>query len=218
MAEAPEYAAPALDKGLDILELLSAEPGPLSQSEIADAVGRSVGQIFRVLATLERRGYLVRDKQSGLYTSSMKLFDLAHRHPPLRALITVATPALRELAESTRQSCNLSVVDAGRVRIVAQVESPADFGYRVRVGAEFSLEATATGEAITSAATVVRPDALQPGITDVAVPVFDDSGVIAALTVPYVATTFSTVPAADVIAAAERTAAAISRTLQGSGR
>jgi DNA-binding IclR family transcriptional regulator len=218
MAEAPEYAAPALDKGLDILELLSAEPGALSQSEIADAVGRSVGQIFRVLATLERRGYLVRDKQSGLYTSSMKLFDLAHRHPPLRALIEVATPALRELAESTRQSCNLAVVDAGRVRVGAQVESPADFGYRVRVGAEFSLEATATGEAFTSGSTVVRPDALQPGITDVAVPVFDASGVIAALTVPYVATTFSSVPAADVVTAAERTAAAISRTLRGPGR
>ena len=99
-----------------------------------------------------------------------------------------------------------------------EVESPADFGYRVRVGAEFSLEATATGEAFTSGSTVVRPDALQPGITDVAVPVFDASGVIAALTVPYVATTFSSVPAADVVTAAERTAAAISRTLRGPGR
>ena len=51
-----QYSAPALDEGLDILELLSDEAGGLSQSEIAEATGRSVGQIFRVLATLERRG------------------------------------------------------------------------------------------------------------------------------------------------------------------
>lgn len=218
MADAPDYSAPALEKGLDILELLSSAPAPLSQSEIADAVGRSVGQIFRVLATLERRGFLVRDKQSGLYSSSMALFDLAHRQPPLRGLLAVALPALRELAERTRQSCNLSVIDAGRVRVVGQVESPADFGYHVRVGAVFPLETTATGRALTTGETVRLADAVQPGITDVAVPIAGPSGTIAALTVPYVATTFSGIPAAEVIADAERTANEISRLLQGAAR
>jgi DNA-binding IclR family transcriptional regulator len=108
-----QYSAPALDKGLDILELLSDEAGGLSQSEIAEATGRSVGQIFRVLATLERRGYVTRDAQSGLYAFSMRIFDLAHRHPPLRGLISIATPAMRDLAERVRQSCNLSVIDSG---------------------------------------------------------------------------------------------------------
>ncbi len=215
---APEYAAPALDKGLDILELLADQPGGLSQSEIADAVGRSVGQIFRVLATLERRGYVTRDRQSGLYTFSMKVFDLAHRHPPLRGLIAVATGPMRELAETVRQSCNLSVIDSGRVRVIAQVESPADFGYRVRVGALFDIETTATGVVLSTGEPVVRPDALQAGITDVVVPVHDGSRTVAALTVPYVATTFSAVPAGDVIAAATATASEISRLVQGQPR
>lgn len=218
MADAPDYSAPALEKGLDILELLSAAPAPLSQSEIADAVGRSVGQIFRVLATLERRGYLVRDRSSGLYTSSMKLFDLAHRQPPLRGLLAVALPLLRDLADLTRQSCNLSVVDAGRVRVVAQVESPADFGYHVRVGAVFPLESTATGRALATGLPVQVADAIQPGITDVAVPIADASGTVAALTVPYVATTFSATPASVVVAEAERIADEISRLLQGTAR
>jgi DNA-binding IclR family transcriptional regulator len=215
---APEYAAPALDKGLDILELLADQPGGLSQSEIAEAVGRSVGQIFRVLATLERRGYVVRDRQSGLYSFSMKLFDLAHRHPPLRGLIAVATGPMRELADRVQQSCNLSVLDAGRVRVIAQVESPADFGYRVRVGALFDVASTATGSVLTNGEPVVRPDALQPGITDVVVSVRDASGTVAALTVPYVATTFSATPEGDVVAAATATASAISRLLQGEPR
>ena len=66
-----EYAAPALDKALDILELLANEAGGLTQTEIAEAVGRNVSQIYRVLATLERRGYLTRDDRSALYDVPM---------------------------------------------------------------------------------------------------------------------------------------------------
>ena len=138
----PGYAVPALDKALDILELLADEPGGLAQSEIAEATGRSVGQIFRVLVSLERRGYLVRER-GGRYLLGTRLFDLAHRHAPLRGLEAVAVPIMRELAEGVRQSCNLAVLEGDRVRVVAQVESPADFGYRVRVGALFDVAGTA---------------------------------------------------------------------------
>jgi DNA-binding IclR family transcriptional regulator len=216
MADAPEYAAPALEKGLDILELLADEAGGLSQSEIAERTGRSVGQIFRVLATLERRGYVSRDRQSGIYAFSMKTFDLAHRHPPLRGLVAVATPPMRELADRVRQSCNLSVLDAGRVRVIAQAESPADFGYRVRVGATFPVESTATGTVLSAdnAEPIVRPDALQAGILDIVVAVRDGARTVAALTLPYVATTFSEVDADAVLAAARETAREISLRLR----
>ncbi|HQA22510.1 MAG TPA: helix-turn-helix domain-containing protein [Rhodoglobus sp.] len=220
MPPAPDtaYAVPALEKGLDILELLADTAGGLGQTEIAEATGRSVGQIFRVLGVLERRGYVVRDRQSGLYSFSMMTFDLAHRHPPLRGLITLATTPMRELADRVRQSCNLSVLDAARVRVIAQVESPADFGYRVRVGAVFPLE-TATGEVLEGAAALTRADPLQAGITDVVAPIVDARGVTrAALTVPYVATTFSGIPVDEVVAAAEDTASEISRLLQGEPR
>lgn len=217
-ADGPEYAVPALEKGLDIVELLADTSGGLGQTEIAEATGRSVGQIFRVLGVLERRGYIVRDRQSGLYSFSMMAFDLAHRHPPLRGLIALATTPMRELAELVQQSCNLSVLDGGRVRVIAQVESPADFGYRVRVGALFPLE-TATGSVLTGAGALTRPDPLQAGITDVVAPVIDQrGGARAALTVPYVATTFSGIPVADVIVAAANTAAEISRALRGQPR
>ncbi|MBC7590711.1 MAG: helix-turn-helix domain-containing protein [Salinibacterium sp.] len=215
MPTAPEYAAPALEKGLDIIELLADRAGGVSQTEIAEATGRTLGQIFRVLATLERRGYIARDRQSGLYVLSMKLFDLAHRHPPLRGLVAIATPAMRTLAERVRQSCNLSVLDAGRVRVIAQVESPADFGYRVRVGAIFSTDSTATGAVLTADTPepLIRPDAMQGGIVDLVVPVRDGHRTVAALTVPYVATTFSGSDAATVLAATLDTAAEIAAQL-----
>ncbi|HEX4443481.1 MAG TPA: helix-turn-helix domain-containing protein [Galbitalea sp.] len=223
-AESREYSAPALDKGLDILELLANEASGLTQTEIADAVGRTVSQIFRVLATLEKRGYIYRDRQSGIYGLSMRLFDLAHQHPPLRGLIAVAIGPMRELSERVAQSCNLSVLDEDRVRIIAQVESPADFGYRVRIGATFPIETTASGAVLTSGlgspiardGYLSRADALQAGITDVVAGISDVAGTtVAALTVPYVATSFSATSVEDVIAATTQTARAIAGRLLG---
>ena len=229
-----DYSAPALDKALDILELLAAEAGGLTQSEIAESVGRNVSQIYRVIATLERRGYLTRDDRSGRYVLSMALFDLAHRHPPLRGLVQLAAAPMRALADSIRQSCNLSVDDAGAVRIIAQAESPADFGYQVRVGARFPLESTATGAVLavgTDAAApsrhdgeagqladgyLTRADRLQAGITDVVAAVTDRTGAtVAALTVPYIGTSYSAVGLDEVVAAARATAREISARLGG---
>jgi len=245
MTDTPEYAVPALDKALDILELLAAESGGHTQSEIADAVGRTVGQIFRVLTTLERRGYIFRDRQSGLYILATKMFEIAHQHAPLRGLVVQALSPMRDLAMRISQSCNLSVLDADRALVIAQVESPADFGYRVRVGAAFPLSSTVTGwvlvagaaadvrgslgdGAVSSAASrtaaqqlaevgyVTRQDPLQAGITDVVVPVTDKNGVaVAALTVPYVATTFSASKLQTVVRAAQDTAGFISERVQG---
>jgi DNA-binding IclR family transcriptional regulator len=231
----PEYAVPALDKALDILELLAEQRSGLSQLEIARATDRSAAQIFRVLSTLERRGYLHRDRQSGLYTLTLRMFDLAHRQEPLRSLDAAALAPMRRLAETTRQSCNLSVIDAGRVRVVAQVESPEDFGFRVRVGALFPLETTATGAVIAAympedaavpgstgevAARIrgdghlVRADPLQPSITDVVFPILGrDQRALAVLTVPYVATSLSGVPVERVLEAAGAAAAEISANL-----
>lgn len=240
----PDYSVPALDKALDILELLAGQSAGLGQGAIAERVGRSVGQVFRVLQTLEARGYLYRDQASGLYTLSMMMFELAHRHDPVRGLAAAALGPMRALADELAQSCNLGVLEGGRILIIAQAESPASFGFRVRVGADFPIESTATGAVLTAfaapdartgsgadaeskalgttalATTVLdtvlatavlattaldtvlktvrergferRADHLQPGITDLVFPVFGAAGfAVAALTVPYVATSFS---------------------------
>ena len=215
-----DYAVPALEKALDILEYLAGEPGERSQTEIAEAVGRSVSQVFRVLTTLERRGYLYRDGTSGLYGVSMALFDLAHRHPPLRGLVRLAMGPMRALADAVEQSCNLGVLDGEAVRVVAQAESPANFGYTVRVGALFPL-ATAAGAVLNGTdalldGALTREDPQQPAITDVVVPVRDAAGrVVAALTVPYVGTSYSAHPLASVVTAARAAGREVSARVQG---
>ena len=71
--------APALDKGLDLIEALAAESGGLSQKQIAERVGRSVGEIFRMLGVLEQRGYVSRDPVTAEYTLTLQLFRVDWR-------------------------------------------------------------------------------------------------------------------------------------------
>ena len=59
-----------------------------------------------MLAVLERRGYVTREPDGG-YRLTLRLFELAHQHPPLKRLLTVALPAMQELALATRQSNHL---------------------------------------------------------------------------------------------------------------
>lgn len=137
------YAAPALDKGLDILELLSRSEQMLTLNQISRQLGRSVNEIFRMVVTLEQRGYLIADNDQ--YRLSLKLFELAHYHQPIRSLVGTALPHMRELATRAVQSSHLTVYEAGRVIVVAQVDSPERWAFGLKVGALVSLTDTASG-------------------------------------------------------------------------
>ncbi|WP_022884893.1 IclR family transcriptional regulator [Glaciibacter superstes] len=163
---ATNYAVPALDKALDILELLAGHAGGLGQAQVAEAVGRTVGEIFRVLQTLERRGFILRERQSGLYVLSTRMLELANQHPPLRGLVQAASDPMRRFAQETRQSCNLSTLESTVVRVIAHAESPADFGFRVRVGAGFPAASTSTGIVLLAFA---EPDTLDFARAELAV-------------------------------------------------
>ena len=142
------YRAPALDKGLDILELLSEQPHGLTRAEIVKAMGRSPSEIYRMLERLVARHYVARSPEGDRYALSLKLHVLAQRHPPLQRLVARAQPAMDAFATAAEQSCHLGVYDRGNVTIVAQVASPNQWSLQLRPGARVSLVDTGSGQAL----------------------------------------------------------------------
>lgn len=128
-----EYQAPALDKGLEIVELLAQAAEPLAMADIATALGRSRNEIYRMLVVLERRGYLERSSDDR-FRMANRLFALAMSAPPLRNLHDAALPIMHRLAERLFQSCHLAVRSGDETVVVARVESPDLLGFAVRVG------------------------------------------------------------------------------------
>ena len=139
------YRAPALEKGLDILELLAAEPRGLSQTEVGRRMGKSASEIFRMLDVLDRRGYVFRAQPGDRYVLSNRLFELSHRHPPTKRLLDASLDEMRRLAGETNQSCHLAVFHDVNVLIVAQIDSPRPMGFSVRMGANLELVSTTSG-------------------------------------------------------------------------
>lgn len=128
------YKAPALEKGLEILEFLSSAREPCGMVAIADALGRSKHEIYRMLHVLESRGYIARGEAGDRFRVTNKLFELGMRNPPIRNLHDVALPRMRELAAFLEQSCQLVVRTGTQMVVVARVESPIEIGLTVRVG------------------------------------------------------------------------------------
>ncbi len=141
------YRAPALDKGLDILELLAGLDGGLTQAEIAKLLGRTPNEFYRMLDRLVRRGYVTRI-HGDRYALTLKLFGLAQLHAPVRRLVSYATPLMRELAETTRQANQLVVFDRGAAVVIAQQEAPGYWGISIRVGSHISLFDTGSGHVL----------------------------------------------------------------------
>ncbi|MBW7837534.1 MAG: IclR family transcriptional regulator [Sphingomonadales bacterium] len=144
-AARPQYRAPALEKGLDIIELLADQPDGMTQGEIAAALKRSVSEIFRMLTCLQERGYVTLHKPADVYTLTLKLFELSHRYPPMRRLINEALPLMTNIVRKIDQSCHLSVCHEDRMLVVAQVDNPGSIGFSVRMGAQLDLLRTASG-------------------------------------------------------------------------
>ena len=142
------YPTPALEKGLDILELFATTPEDMTVSEVARRLDRTISEIFRMILCLEQRGYLVQSVNKERYQLTLRLFRLAQEHPPTKRLVTEALPVMHWLANELRQSCHLGVVEGSHVVILAQVDSPESTGFYVKVGSKVDLMHAATGHVI----------------------------------------------------------------------
>jgi DNA-binding IclR family transcriptional regulator len=143
-----QYSAPALEKGLDILELLSGEAQGLNISELAKRMGRSVGEVFRMMAVLEQREYIQLREESDAYVLTLKMFALSHRFPPISRLSAAAVPVMKQLAHDTKQSCHVVIHYDGRGHVVGQQDAPTERILSVRLGAEAPLLDTCSGHVL----------------------------------------------------------------------
>lgn len=114
------YRAPALEKGLDILELLADSPLPLSQLELAQKLGRSQNEFFRMLSCLEERGYVRRQSASGPYRLTLRLYELGHKENAVSLLRNAARQPMEKLVEEVGQACHLSVQSGSSVLVLLE--------------------------------------------------------------------------------------------------
>lgn len=147
-AEPRAYTAPALEKGIDILELLAEERRPLSLRQIGERLGRSKSELFRMIMVLQSRGYIAREAAGDAFILTPRLFELGMRTPRVRELLDAAVPEMRRLAEETRQSAHLVVLSQGETVVVASISGGSDMSFSLRPGYRRPLTEATSGRVI----------------------------------------------------------------------
>ncbi len=108
----------SVERALDILEFLSRSEDELGVSEIGGATGLSAGTVHRLLSTLGSRGYVHRNRETRKYGLGLKSLSMAitarERLGPL------ALPFLEELAEVSRETANLAILEQNCAMYVEQ--------------------------------------------------------------------------------------------------
>ncbi|OZC61980.1 IclR family transcriptional regulator [Rhodococcus sp. 15-725-2-2b] len=148
-AQDQKYRAPALAKGLDILELLASTENGLAQAEIGKQLGRTTSEIFRVLMVLRERDYVQVD-EADRYRLTTKLFEMAHRTPTIQRLTAIAGSEMQKLANRIGQSIHLCILHSGQLLVVAQVDCPDTNVHTVRLGALIPIDNSASGRVLAS--------------------------------------------------------------------
>ncbi len=142
-----KYRAPALSRGLEILEVLSSEKKSLVINEIAQKLSVSNSQIFRLLYVLVESGYINKDS-SDVYSISGKLFSLGIQYITSYSFIDIVFPIIKEISAKTNQSCHCSIKVDDKMVVIAKSDSPGTFGFSIRVGYTKDLEESSSGKII----------------------------------------------------------------------
>lgn len=139
-----------LEKTLDILEQLKHGGNSPGLAEVARRVEMPKATVYRILTTLEARGYLDRESDGG-YRIAGKLFALQRDASPGQSLLRAAPPVMERLATECRETVNLGILDGGEVVVIATAESPQSVRMASKVGNRRYVHTTGLGKVLLAA-------------------------------------------------------------------
>jgi DNA-binding IclR family transcriptional regulator len=142
-----DYLIQSVSRALDILEAFTPEAGELGVTELSRRLKLHKNNVFRLLATLETRGYVAQDRDTGNYRLGMKTFEVASVFLHHLGVARQARGALEHLARETGETAYLGVLDGPWVICVDAVESAHAVRVVPHVGRPVPAHASALGKA-----------------------------------------------------------------------
>jgi IclR family transcriptional regulator, KDG regulon repressor len=142
------YVIQSVAHALDVLEQFFGETDELGVTELSKRLKLHKNNVFRLLATLEARGYIEQNKATENYRLGIKCLHLGRRYIHHMGLVRQARPILQELARKSRESAYVSIVRRDGV-VPLEAAEPEDRAVRITppIGMTLPLHSTAAGKA-----------------------------------------------------------------------
>lgn len=138
----------ALDRGLQILELLAHGTEGMALASIASALDIPRSACHRLLDDLVERGYVRQVRERGDYVMTTRLPALGLSFLSSSGLVDIAQPMIEKLADHSGELARLSIVDQDRLTWVAKAEgNRKGFRYDPDMGMNARLSCTSSGHA-----------------------------------------------------------------------
>lgn len=139
-----------LIKGLEILTFVVEQPDGARLIDVAAAIGLTKSNAHRSLDTLRAAGLLQQNPRSKIYSASIRVWELGMKVIDRLDIRSVASGALQLLAQQSRETVHLAILDGMEVVYVDKVDSPEPVKAYSRLGGRGPAHCVATGKALLS--------------------------------------------------------------------
>ncbi|MCB0338190.1 MAG: IclR family transcriptional regulator [Bdellovibrionales bacterium] len=148
--EKANYMIQSVSHALDVMEELAKPSGEVGVTELSKRLKLHKNNVFRLLATLELRGYVEQNKETEDYRLGVKILQLGQAYLLQSKLVEKAAPILKGLAETIGETCSLAVLQNGQVQFPLCIESKRPVKVSPRVGVSFPAKLNAAGRLLTA--------------------------------------------------------------------
>jgi IclR family KDG regulon transcriptional repressor len=140
------YTVQSVSHALDVLEAFKRDEDELGVTELSSRLGLPKNNVFRLLATLQLRGYIEQNKTTGNYRLGIKTFELGQIFRQRMGLLKQAHSVLEELESKCNESVYLAIIQDGMVVYVDLVETTHSVRIVPKLGLRVPAHCTAVGK------------------------------------------------------------------------
>ena len=148
--QSPNYQIRALERALNILEAFTAPDPKLDLDALCERSQLPKSTVFKMLAVLERRGYVQKGKEDGAYRIGFQAYEVGNLYLAGLTLFGIVHPILSGLAARFPQSsAHLAVLSPTVTQIVyLDIVSTNVFTSLAPVGSHYPAHSTALGKCL----------------------------------------------------------------------
>lgn len=147
--EKSNYMIQSVSHSLDVIEELCKAPSEIGVTELSKRLKLHKNNVFRLLATLELRGYVEQNSETENYRLGVKALQVGQAYLLQSNLVARALPILRTLAEETGETVSLAVLSNGQVQYPISIESKRPVRVSARIGNSIPAKQCASGRLLT---------------------------------------------------------------------
>jgi IclR family acetate operon transcriptional repressor len=141
----------SLTRGLSLLEALARAEGGLTLTDLAQRVQLAPSTAHRLLATLEKMGYVYQGGEMGRWYIGLQAFTVGTSFLANRDFVAQSHPYMRRLMEQSGETANLGIIDGTEAVFIDQVQCREMMRTIVKLGSRVPLHASGVGKAIFAA-------------------------------------------------------------------